>query len=459
MAPRSGRSRSLARRGALAALGAGVAGLVGGSSVARSTAGSSTGAGADSATGSDPAPGSDSATGPDSVARDAPGHDGETTEITTVAWRGRPVRTAEVPVEWYARERRARSVLSAVRERYADVPGVVAVALGDGGASVAGRATSSIDLHVDPEAGVDARLPASFAGVPGRIREATAPEPLDGSDAATPSSEPLDGPDDTAPLPAPIDGPDVTVTTVGGSTGLATDDGRAATATCRVAWRGGRYLLTCAHLFEDDGCDGVVGRPVHATGGRRVGRVVACDPGQDWALVEVDGVGVGVADGVAGVRGRVCGRVTPAGLHHLRSEGTAVFTKGHATPERAGRLRAVGVHHGGCDVGDGRSGSRYVDVDVPTVQGDSGSPVYHRFERGGRRYLAVVGLVSARVDAARVSAAYGVHRRHGVSFAPAFPFRERTSRGTSAPAGIDAPAGTDAPDGTGPPDDAGALQK
>jgi hypothetical protein len=79
------------------------------------------------------------------------------------------------------------------------------------------------------------------------------------------------------------------------------------------------------------------------------------------------------------------------------------------------------VSHGGCHIGNGQVGHRYVDVDVPSKPGDSGGPVYHRFDFNGRRYLALVGVVSAEVAYTRASSAAGIHDEHGIAFAPNVP--------------------------------------
>lgn len=366
--PSQGSSRLLTRRRALGLLGAGAAGLL--------------------------------ATG-------RPGRDA-TTEIATVAWRDRALETVAVPTAWYERERRARTALAAARERFADAVGVAAVTLGSAGEAVAGLPTSSVDVHVAPEAD-DPGVPEAVEGVPGRVVEAVTPAFLDGDGGDAESGADADTDTDAGPAP------------VGGAATLRAPDGATATATGAVDWQGERYLLTCAHLFQgpDGGCDGVVGTAVRDGDGARIGEVATADLAQDWALVAVDD-GVRTRSAVAGVDAEVCGRVTTDGLQYLKARGIEVHKRGHATPERRGTVENIGVVHGGCDLGDGLAGDGYVAVDVPGVEGDSGGPVYHRFAYNGRAYLALVGLVSARVDWIRASSAAAIHREHGVAFGPSY---------------------------------------
>lgn len=339
--------------------------------------------------------------------------DAETTEIVTVERAGRPLRTATVPAAWYDRERHARRVLGAVRARYADVAGVVDVSLGIDGEEVAGRPTSTIEVHVDPAEGVGTSLPDAFDGVASRFVEAVAPARLDRAARGSESGEPPAR--DSPPARRPV--------AVGGSATLHSSAGATASATCEVRWRGETFLMTCAHLFQDaDGsCGNVLGQDVFADSGAKVGRIVGFDSAQDWVVVDNAATAVGFENTVAGVPGALCGRVTAAGLHHLKSEGVDVFKKGQATPEHRGPIRRVDVRHGGCHIGDAQVGSRYVDVDVPSQPGDSGGPVYHKFAYNGRRYLALVGAVSAEVAYTRASSAAGIHAKHGIAFASSVP--------------------------------------
>lgn len=320
-----------------------------------------------------------------------------TTEIATVAGQGRVLETATVPAAWYERERHARAVLRAVRERYAGVAGVLDVTLGTAGDPVADVPTSSIDLHVDSTAGVDAAVPSTFDGVRSRLVDTAEPEPLATGERSRES--------------------------IGGATTVRTEAGATASATCGVTWRGERYLMTCAHLFKgsDGHCEAIRGMGVYAASGERIGRVVATDSVQDWALVDCESPAADLDRTIRGVSGDLCGRVTADGLQYLKCNRTAVFKKGQATPERSGWIRALGVRHGGCDIRDGANGNHYVDVDVPAQPGDSGGPVYHRFEYNGREYLALVGAVSASVQYTRASAAYAIHDAHGIEFSSSIP--------------------------------------
>ncbi|MFC7044422.1 trypsin-like peptidase domain-containing protein [Halobacteriaceae archaeon GCM10025711] len=315
-------------------------------------------------------------------------------EITTVKRGDDPVVTESVPAAWYDHERQARSVRDRLRSQYADVDGVKELSLGDAGERIEGRQTSSVDIYVDPEAGVDADLPSRVDGVLSRVRDWVPPELLR---CEVDGDQPL-----------------------AGNVPLTNGRGKWATATGAVRRDGRRYLLTCAHLFggSKQGCDSLTGMGVFGPDEGYVGHVADFDPGQDWALVDGRYAGVSLDPTVAGEAGVLAGRVTRDGLADLKSRETTVYKMGYRSGFQQGTVKAVDLHHGGCDVTDGRSGERYVDVDVPSKHGDSGGPVYHRYERDGDQFLALVGVTSALVGYTRVSTAAAIYDEHGIRFDP-----------------------------------------
>lgn len=315
----------------------------------------------------------------------------ETVEVATVKRGEVPLVTQSVPADWAARERATREVLAGLRSRFADVAGVVDVALGPGGPRVGGQPTSAIEVEVDPETGTGTTVPEEVDGVPSRVRESSPTDSLVCEDEAIELS---------------------------GNVPLRSATGRRVTATCEVAWEGDHYLLTCAHLFNDDRvtCGDMAGAVVFDDEGTFVGRVAGYDAAQDWLVVDGSGAPVRVDASIAGADGTLAGRITRMGLHDLMNREEPVYKLGAQTGRNAGTIQRLGVSHGGCSIGDGVSGSEYADVDVFAQPGDSGGPVYYPFERDGQRYLGLVGLTSALVDHTRISTAYSIHDEHGIRF-------------------------------------------
>ncbi len=338
---------------------------------------------------------------------------GDATEddtVTVVTDRSgtEPIRTVEVPRAWYEYERKVDEVRDALANRYdvlEDVkadPQVVGLSIGNSDERIGDYYKSDVRVYVDTDER-DIEVSAEIDGVPiKKITDFPEPKPVS-EDCHT---------EEYTPVPGGV-----------GMSNTGYYKSFRGTTTCKVLNSSGEPgMLTAAHVITDeDDCSSPWDEKAYQAG-NQMGKVpyMGYDRSEDWAVIDTTGNETdGYAGYIEGANAAQAGYKTKDGLRTLKSNETTIHKMGKTTCKTDGTVNEVEAYHS-----SGCFESYYTVIcSLYADDGDSGSPIYHRWYNYDRhRYdLSVIGVTAKSntdIEWTYATGAYHLANDHGYDFDP-----------------------------------------
>lgn len=292
------------------------------------------------------------------------GSTGKEVEIVTHVSQGKPVKTKTVPKSWVQHLEAARRAKQQITKQHRENSAVKIVSLIRSKDTFGGKRGFTIKIEVAPNQ-TSPNVPSQANGIPTKIQDFTERIP-----------QYCTGDDSYDDLPGGV--------IIGGG----------ATTGCRVHFdydsdgTSEGFLWTAAHIFGSDVCDYSSGTTVYQKG----------DP---WGHIKVDNVpndsvfvrpksGYSI-DGQINETNEslnVAGYVSKSGLADMVADGVSVYKTGIRTGTNEGTVIGTGVTDMDRSCVDYEDEG--VNIDVYTLQGDSGGPIYD--EVNGNAYM--IGITS-----------------------------------------------------------------
>lgn len=320
--------------------------------------------------------------------------EGDTTEIVTVRNGDGPVKTEQVPTDWYERELRAREGSRQLKEQYLDEKDIVLVGIIAGEKEIQGLRVSDLRVGIKGSS-TEADVPAEVNGIPVKVETNIKPP--------TPRCYEKDF--ETTPAGAGVLG----------ETGQG--DYQGGTATCRAIKNGTHYLMTANHIFHDEGeenlwdCqEDMVDREVGQYTSL-FGYVSAHHPTHDIAVAPPES-NRGIDDNIVDEDSTINGWVTKDGVSAFKSDNRLIRARGTTTCTWADVIDSY-------DNTQSPNNCNFSDLiyfeNAKSDSGDSGGPYYFEDDQGEHSYL--VGPLSATVSGHDYApAAYAINNDYGYEF-------------------------------------------
>jgi hypothetical protein len=336
----------------------------------------------------------------------------EKTKTIVVARAGdRPVRTKDVPADWYREKENASEAVSELKSKLLsdnqDCCGEIVKEKGEG---VFGIGVRRSDGKIGGRYGFKIRVQVKKDQLPPILKDHINEIPVEVEQTKN-TLEPQDCNEDT-------------YTPVPGGVSMSADGG--ATVTSK-AWDmyGNPGALVCAHVFNQNfTCDNNLAGESATQGGNKMGEVPSenhFSHDDDFAFLDKTGNETsGYKDAIEGVVDDVRGYKTKDGLYDLQSIGETVYQFGRTTCETSGQITGV-ENHGRSGTGWCYATNQEVQTDISTDSGDSGGPLYTKyFDKGDYEYRGeiIAPLYGADSEGARGAAAYHIYDSYGIRFTP-----------------------------------------
>lgn len=317
----------------------------------------------------------------------------DTTVIITDKNRGEPVRTKEVPTEWYKQVQNAREGQDELTQRFSDEPWYVLSARRPDRNSeetdqIGGRPGYVLTLGVTDKAKVpDRNLPSEINGLPVIVEEQELPEPECQDDYDC----------------------------VQGGANLQTVQNAGVSMTCIAEHNGDLGALTCAHWSPDSAeyCNTDISGEEITQSGDRVGDITDYGWSLDWAFAkeasdaEIDGL----RDEILSHTYYVGGYVTRDGVDDMMATGEDAHQFGRSSCHTYGPLYDFpNVNH--CGTGS----TEFVRSSVHTEPGDSGGPHYRTLDAINAITIIGVHHGSDSLSYSYAGPAYSLNNNHGIEF-------------------------------------------
>lgn len=284
-------------------------------------------------------------------------------EVPIVMRHGEVIETKKVPRSWYEHIKRAHRVLDNRRRVLGRKEGVVTLGLSISGEDFGGKKGSRIAVGIDPEVGVEGKLPEEAEGIGVTINEV---------EEIKPHSGPCYGPGDTDPMPGGV---------------LNEYLGVKGTSCVKVVDSNDtskKYMLSAAHNFRidlGDCSEDITGNRIgQETTGRFIGDVVDYSNKKDYAVYDNSATSNITFESEIHSVGIVNGQYTDWGVEDLKEDGDPVNKRGITTGKTEAVVKETGESLANPCWGLGGKGvklSHTLNSDPGgSGPGDSGSPWY-----------------------------------------------------------------------------------
>jgi len=305
--------------------------------------------------------------------------------IVTHRSKGEPVRTKQVPKEWFEQKERARRGQQLLFNRLEESSGVLGVGYGPSNAAVDNYRFFEVRVHVDRSEGTNADIPEEVDGVPVAItrREEYQDTYYNGN---------------YDPVPGGVE--------QNSSTGTAT-------STARVDYGGNLYLMGARHLWVDDpnvqdscSTQDPTGENAYQSDDY-YGHVKHHFQDYDAALTNIEADDQegqpqrdGFTDTIVDENGYIEGYVDSNGIDDMMANNLEVRKRGITTGPTTGVIEEYLDNY--CSTSVTRRSLLHVSNEQQS--GDSGGPVYDRDYFEGNYYLFMVSLATQAGEPQRLSA-------------------------------------------------------
>lgn len=261
------------------------------------------------------------------------------------------VKEKEVPRKWFNHVQNARQAKQATVNQYKSHPGVVSVSRVRSKHRYGGRDGFNIQVGVRPDR-ARPELPDQVNDIPVKVVEES---------RFTPTA--CEVTDKVTPVPGGVE--------------INPDQGGFGTTGIKVEQGGSYFMLTAAHLWDNQCSESIRGEACDIEDGSYFGSVDEFDREADYALVTPVGYNaddyIREDDGFAIAQYPVGGYYTSSGVDTLITDGKSARSMGIVSGETSGTVEENGTWQGWDCVNFEYYG---VGIDVHTIDGDSGGPVY-----------------------------------------------------------------------------------
>ncbi|ACM58684.1 hypothetical protein SAMN05444271_12838 [Halohasta litchfieldiae] len=319
--------------------------------------------------------------------------------IVTHRSKGEPVRTKQVPKEWFEQKERARRGQQLLFNRLEESSGVLGVGYGPSNAAVDNYRFFEVRVHVDRSEGTNADIPEEVDGVPVAItrREEYQDTYYNGN---------------YDPVPGGVE--------QNSSTGTAT-------STARVDYGGNLYLMGARHLWVDDpnvqdscSTQDPTGENAYQSDDY-YGHVKHHFQDYDAALTNIEADDQegqpqrdGFTDTIVDENGYIEGYVDSNGIDDMMANNLEVRKRGITTGPTTGVIEEYLDNY--CSTSVTRRSLLHVSNEQQS--GDSGGPVYDRDYFEGNYYLFMVSLATQATGASEAvgSTAHSMANNLGIQW-------------------------------------------